>query len=88
MPCWAVSRASGFKTGGFSCHPAPKRIEWRQEPAMSPEQKERLYTLMREMYDKLGDDIDDLVILAEINEQARFALDRIWAEERLSRTLD
>ena len=55
---------------------------------MSPEQKERLYTLMREMYDKLGDDIDDLVILAEINEQARFALDRIWAEERLARTLE
>lgn len=55
---------------------------------MSPEQKERLYTLMREMYDKLGDDIDDLVILAEINEQARFAMDRIWAEERLSRTLE
>ena len=55
---------------------------------MSPEQKERLYTLMREMYDKLGDDIDDLVVLAEISEQARIALDRIWAEERLSRTLD
>ena len=54
---------------------------------MSPEQKERLYTLMREMYDKLGDDIDDLVILAEINEQARFAMDRIWAEERLSSCL-
>jgi hypothetical protein len=79
---------SGFKTGGFSCHPGLQRIEWGEESAMSPEQKERLYTLMREMYDKLGDDIDDLVILAEINEQSRFALDRIWAEERLSRTLD
>ena len=85
---WTFKWTSGFKTGGFSCHSGFQRIEWREESAMSPEQKERLYTLMREMYDKLGDDIDDLVILAEINEQARFALDRIWAEERLSRTLD
>ena len=55
---------------------------------MSPEQKERLYALMREMYDTLGVDRDDLVILAEINEQSRIALDRIWAEERLARTLE
>jgi hypothetical protein len=55
---------------------------------MSPEQKERLYTLMRELYEGLGGDIDDLVVLAEVNEQARYALDRIWAEDRLSRTLD
>jgi len=59
-----------------------------EEHGMSPEQKERLYTLMREMYDTLGVDRDDLVILAEINEQSRIALDRIWAEERLARTLE
>ncbi len=55
---------------------------------MTPEQQERLYGIMREMYDRLGEDVDDLVILAEINEQSRIALDRIWAEERLARTLD
>ena len=59
-----------------------------EEYVMSPEQKERLYALMREMYDALGVEIDDLVILAEINEQSRIALDRIWAEERLARTLE
>jgi len=55
---------------------------------MSPEQKERLYTLIRELYEGLGGDIEDLVVLAEVNEQSRYALDRIWAEERLSRTFD
>ena len=55
---------------------------------MSPKQKERLYTIMREMYDGLGKEVDDLVLLAEINEQARINMDRIWAEERLARTLD
>lgn len=59
-----------------------------EENAMSPEQQERLYTIMREMYDGLGKEVDDLVILAEINEQARVNMDRIWAEERLARTLD
>jgi len=43
---------------------------------------------MRWMYDSLVVEIDDLVILAEINEQSRIALDRIWAEERLARTLE
>tara|TARA_B100000674_G_scaffold404616_1_gene351076 strand:- start:207 stop:374 length:168 start_codon:yes stop_codon:yes gene_type:complete len=55
---------------------------------MSPEQQERLYTIMREMYDTLGKEVDDLVILAEINEQARVNMDRIWAEERLARAID
>ena len=60
---------------------------------MSPEQQERLYTIMREMYDGLGKEVDakevdDLIILAEVNEQARINMDRIWAEERLARTLD
>jgi hypothetical protein len=55
---------------------------------MSPQQKERLYTIMREIYDGLGKEVDDLVLLAEINEQARINMDRIWAEERLARTLD
>ena len=32
--------------------------------------------------------IDDLIILAEINEQARVNMDRIWAEERLARAID
>ncbi len=59
-----------------------------EEDAMSPEQQERLYAIMREMYDRLGEEVDDLVILAEINEQSRIVLDRIWAEERLARTLD
>ncbi|MDG1899113.1 MAG: hypothetical protein P8I74_04540 [Phycisphaerales bacterium] len=55
---------------------------------MSPKQKEHLYAIMREMYDGLGPKVDDLVLLAEINEQARITMDRIWAEERLARTLD
>ena len=55
---------------------------------MTPEQKERLYDIMRDMYDALGKDVDDLVILSELNEQARINMDRIWAEERLARTLD
>jgi len=59
-----------------------------EELDMSPQQKERLYTIMREMYDGLGKEVDDLVLLAEINEQARINMDRIWAEERLARTLD
>ena len=59
-----------------------------EENDMSPQQKERLYTIMREMYDGLGKEVDDLVLLAEINEQARINMDRIWAEERLARTLD
>ncbi len=59
-----------------------------EEHTMSPQQKERLYTIMREMYDGLGKEVDDLVLLAEINEQARINMDRIWAEERLARTLD
>ncbi|MAB82239.1 MAG: hypothetical protein CMJ24_02245 [Phycisphaerae bacterium] len=59
-----------------------------EEIAMSPKQKEHLYAIMREMYDGLGPKVDDLVLLAEINEQARITMDRIWAEERLARTLD
>ena len=55
---------------------------------MSPEQQERLYAIMREMYDRLGEEVDDQVILAEINEHSRIAIDRIWGEERLARTLD
>jgi hypothetical protein len=43
---------------------------------------------MREMYDMLGVNIDDVVILAEINEQSRIELDRLWAEDRLNRTLE
>ncbi len=59
-----------------------------EEVTMSPQQKENLYAIMREMYDGLGPKVDDLVLLAEINEQARITMDRIWAEERLARTLD